>query len=881
MIITTFNSKPTTGKTPISPYSDNSFDFKNLETDSLFDMFSVMAKNFILNLPLTENVRSKRRKTDLLKYYPSKYEYIVLDIDHINSKTDQLEILKYFKDYKCILGESRSTNNIDNFNLKGFLIVEPINLDDLRLCVQQIHDDLEKFGSIDTSVTRQPSLNAPMNKLTILLESNGEPFKFVYRPSYKSKDLLEIIKSPDSFTINTENLDLSDVSTIDQVCLRAFMSMGFEAMKSNGNCIVFKHPSETKTPGGYFWFKDSPYVMRHFNESKSVNIFAQIMKLPEVKNILQKDIDYNDKLLNFNVNTNVITVNERFLTLSPEVENAIQTFLTQNDGLFAIRSPMGTAKSVIIENIIQQALEQDFRVLVCANRISVAEDFREKFNLKLYNKDKYKLNDSFIVQYDSLWHYNIKNFDLVILDEFVSLLLHSRNNLNDTCQNLAKFFASFNKKLVISDAFLTGYENFLLQNKKDNLWLIDNQYRDDTKLFEYSDYNFFIQKILKVCRKHKATVSCTSLGVLYGLKLILEKYNVRVVTLTAETPQVTKHLVYECFKDSENDKFDVLLYSPTLTVGVSNLNNIDYHFHYDSSSSCDVVSSIQMIKRTRKAKEIHFYIKNRLKYLKTTYREIKDDYIANLGNTIDYNYLFEMNDYGEPRLSKIGKKAIQIDLLSNILESNHKNAFLFLLQYQFKEPPKIIEDTFSTNVLVPYIKDYKNSEKQFRQMCLNEYFLVSDFKNFDFNTEKSNIFESLEQMETRLELSKNQVDIKKEILSLNLEDSMFIEKCFRYNIVEKFLNDCLKESDIRFIIGSKINDLDETRFWNCVLSIKGHNLKEEYYPKELSDFKLKTVIQGIGYTKQCINGINKFKLDYNIEKYKKFIKTIGSENGSD
>ena len=115
MIITTFNSKPTNGKTPISPYSDNSFDFKNLETDSLFDMFSVMAKNFILNLPLTENVRSKRRKTDLLRYYPSKYEYIVLDIDHINSKTDQLEILKYFKDYKCILGESRSTNNIDNF----------------------------------------------------------------------------------------------------------------------------------------------------------------------------------------------------------------------------------------------------------------------------------------------------------------------------------------------------------------------------------------------------------------------------------------------------------------------------------------------------------------------------------------------------------------------------------------------------------------------------------------------------------------------------------------------------------------------------------------------------------------------------------------------
>lgn len=880
MIITTFDSKQTTGKTPISPYSDFSFDFRNIETDNLFDMFSVMAKNFILNLPLNidSGIRARRRKTELLKFYPEKFDYIVLDIDHINTKTDQLEILKYFKNFKCILGESRSTNNIDNFNLKGFLIIEPINLDDLRLCVQQIHDDLEKFGSVDTSVTRQPSLNAPMNKLSVLLEANGEPFKFVYRPSYKNQDLLEIIKSPNNPDFTIEKLDLSDVSTIDQVCLKAFMSMGFEAMKSNGNCIVFKHPSETKTPGGYFWFKDSPYVMRHFNESKSVNIFAQIMKLPEVKSILQKDIDYNDKLLNFNVNTNVITVNEKFLTISPEIENSIQAFLTQNDGLFAIRSPMGTGKSVIIESIIQQALEQDFRVLVCANRISVAEDFREKFNLKLYNKDKYKLNDSFIVQYDSLWHYNIKNFDLVILDEFVSLLLHSRNNLNDTCQNLAKFFASFNKKLVISDAFLTGYENFLLQNKKDNLWLIDNQYRDFTRLYEYTDYNFFIQKILKVCRKHKATVSCTSLSVLYGLKLILEKYNVKVITLTADTPQVTKHLVYECFKDPKNDKFDVLLYSPTLTVGVSNLNEVDYHFHYDSSSACDVVSSIQMIKRTRKAKEIHFYIKNKVNYLKTTYNDIRDDYIANLGSTIDYNYLFEMNDYGEPRLSKIGKKAIQIDLLSNILESNHKNAFLFLLQYQFKEPPKVIDETFSTNVLIPYIKEYKSSDKQFRQMCLNEYFLVSDLGKFDFNTEKSNIFESLEQMELRLKVPKEQVEIKKEILSLNLEDPMFIEKCFRYNIIEKFFKDELKESDIRFIIGSKINDIDETKFWNYVLNIKTKvsqiRLKEEYFPKELSDFKFKTIIQGIGYSKQIINGINKFKLSSNIEKYKKFIKTI-------
>lgn len=866
MIITTFVSK-SAGKSPVSPYSDKTFDFKNTEVHSLFDAFTVLAKSFVLNLPLNiplgESVRARRRKTDIAKYLPEKYSYAVLDIDDVKTKESQIEILKYFKKYRCILGESRSTNNIDNFNLKGFLVMEPVNLADLKLSVQQLHDDIEPYGNLDIAVSRIPSLNAPVNKINVLLNTNGEPYKFVYRPNYKSDELSKILNN--DFKI-PEKIDLSEAKTIDQVCLRVFESMGFQAMKSNGNCIVFKHPSEVKTPGGYFWFKDSPYVMHHFNEQKNVSIFSQITKYPEVRELLQNQIDYNDKLLNFNVNTTVITVNEKFLTVSETVRAAIGTFLSQNDGLFAIRSPMGTGKSVIIENIVQQALEQDFRVLVCANRISVAEDFREKFGLKLYSKDKYRLNDSFIVQYDSLWKYSIKNFDLVVLDEFVSLLLHSRNNLNDTCQNLAKFFACFNKKLVVSDAFLTGYENFLLQHKKDNLWLVDNHYRDPVKLVQYTDYNYFVQSVIRVCKKHKATVSSTSLNVLFGLKLILEKYNVKTVTLTADTPNATKHLIYQCFKKPENDRFSVLLYSPTLTVGVSNLNDVDYHFHYDSSSSCDVISSLQMIKRTRKAKEIHFYVKNRLNCLKTTYREIRDDYVANLGNTVEHNYLFEMNDYGEPRLSKTGKKAIQIDLLRNILEINHKNAFLFLLQYQFESPPVVISKTFKNNILVPYVNAYKDSEKQRMKMCLEEYFTVSGMERF--STEECSVFDALEQLETRLECS---VQEKKEILETEIAEPGFIEKCYKYKTVSMFLQKKLSETDIRFIISGKINDLEETRFWNYLLNSRP-DVRESYFPGELKDHRLKKFLTAIGYRIKSVNGLNKYCLDDRVREKQRFIK---------
>ena len=53
MYITIFNSKNTSTKYPISPYDDHvSFDFYNVEVDNLLQMFQILSKNFILNLPI-------------------------------------------------------------------------------------------------------------------------------------------------------------------------------------------------------------------------------------------------------------------------------------------------------------------------------------------------------------------------------------------------------------------------------------------------------------------------------------------------------------------------------------------------------------------------------------------------------------------------------------------------------------------------------------------------------------------------------------------------------------------------------------------------------------------------------------------------------------
>lgn len=843
-MITYFEAKPTKTKKAFSPFDDNTFVFKTINTDNPKEMLHIMSKEFTLNVPITETeIRTYRRKENLIKYYPKSINHIIIDCDHVDTKENQYNILKFFKKYKCIIGESRSCNNIDNFNLKGILFIEPTTVSDLKHLAQQLHEELIDYCDFDLAVGRMATCNAPIGKIVIRLESNGKLYKLVYRNTKRNSDI--VIK-------DLKDVDLTNVDTIEKLCLTVFKSIGFEPLEYNGKSIIFQHHSEVKSKGGFAWYKDSPYMMYHFNESRNVNIYSEVSKMPLAKELLKNNINYTDALTNFNTNTDVLHINQRFIELSSEIKSKIENFLEAKDGLFSIRSPMGTAKSKIIEEIIEQASNMDMRVLICSNRISVAKDYAIKYNIKLYNRDKYNINDSIIVQYDSLYKYNIRDFDLVIFDEFVSLLFHARNNISNSSLNIARFFACFNKKLIIADAFLCGYENCLLTNKKENVHMISNEYRDNTELYEYLDFNAFVHSIRIHAQKHKITISSTSISVIKALKKFLTKFNLKVITLTSETPQVSKDLIYNEFTKNECTKWDVLIFSPTLTVGVSNMNDIDYHFHYDVSVSCDVISSLQMIKRTRKTKEIHYYIKNKINYVKTSFESIKDEYIQNLGKMVELNHLFEMNDYGEPRLSKNGKKAVQIDLLRNLLEYNHKNAFKFLLKFQFSKEPNIVRDVYSTNVLAPYLKEVKQEREEELENALAEFLSLFDIED---NEEYHDgcIFDVFKEY-----MSKIKDDAPKEIIEFALRNEIkkrgFIETARRYKILKDYCTDKISLIDIQEQISNSLKgDLDGVKFWNDVINtLKDLEDKDILLPKITpkdfnSKIKIKNILTNVGY----------------------------------
>ena len=879
-ILTAFSSKKTAGKVPFSPYDDDTFVFETFTFNKNIEFFGAMVSHFVLNIPLQiqKPIKSVRRVDSLSQYFPEKISFFILDIDKVKSEFHRNKILDYFKEYRCILGESRSYNGIDNFNMKGAIFVEPMDLAAAKTTLLSFKKDIEEYGDLDESSIRRAAFNAPILKNNILL--NNEDGK-ILKPIIKK--VSEFFNRTVTSDFDYNNVSMSEQpKSIEELCLRIFNQLGFLINKTNTNgSLSFSHPSENKTKGGFYWFSNSPFIMHHPNTMRTVDIFNTVKSMPEGKALLNKSIDYEKELAcpSHVQYQNKYTFDEELLKIENK-KDMISDFLHKKNGVFSIKSPMGSGKSLIITEIIEQCIAEDKKVAIITNRISVAEDYYNKykqFDLKLYNKDRYNVGDSLIVQFDSLFRYSMKYFDVVIIDEFISLMVHARNNLTDTNANILKLFATFNKKLVIADAFLTGFEQRLLL-KTENTILVDNTYRDDVNINLYENKAYFVQMILQAARqigdKEKISISCTSLGMIKGLKEILTKRGLSVVTLTGETPDISKKLVYDLFSKKDHDKFQVVIYSPTLTVGVSNLNNVVHHFHYDSGNSCDVISSIQMIKRSRYAKYIHLYLKPGNKILKTSYESLKDFYMNSINRKSADSYIFEMDNYGDINLSNAGKLALLIDTYTNIMESNHREGFLYLLKEQFKNEPNII-----TNIGEPsidfFIRKISKETKERNLSYIDEYFKLSGSEKeaillSKYSDEKENVFKKLIDMEEEIDVP---FGMKEELLEAYIKDSELIKKIKRFHLFIKSYN----EEELRKMQAKNIalNKHDELVFLNNLIEFSKREdriINSYYTPRQLQGNENKlllSIIKDIGYKKDS-NGVMRFPQE--ISKFSKYVK---------
>jgi len=565
------------------------------------------------------------------------------------------------------------------------------------------------------------------------------------------KDVKELLVSKKE---KKETLSINYDNEIIDECIKTFYSMGYtpvrESLQEDG-AINFQHPIEKKSIGSFFWFSSQPMVMNHPNKSRTISIFNIIKDTPVGKKWLKKKTKLEQKHQLIKDNTHKYLeykcYDERYLDFSAEGGKSkiqiIDNFInSEKNEVLKIKSPMGTAKSNGIKLCIDKAHEKGLKVILISNRVSVAMDFTKKYNMMWYkDPDSWKQDQSMIVQFDSLHKFDIEKYDIVILDEFVSLLFHHKGNLTNNANiNIVKFKIFMEKKKVlVADAFLTGFEDIFFKGRK--IRMIDNNYRDDVKLYEYSNKEHFTSKIISEALKLKEAgektgkkISCsfTSNNIMKAVNHELKAQGLKVIMLNAETPDYTRDIIYDRFEEFHHCAYDVILYSPTLTVGVSNLNDIDLHFHYDSGMSTDVVSSLQMIKRSRNAKEIHYFLEERQFYYDTDVKSINstaETNINNFYNNKDSTLLIDI-DYntGKLKLTELGKYVNKIESFYNITKNNHANAFRILLDHQVKNSAELVEGKDTNFDLKETIKTIKEKEKQ------DKLKILSAWENKDFNS---------------------------------------------------------------------------------------------------------------------------------------------------
>lgn len=724
--------------------SPSTFKFANGEFDNLKDGYKALYHNSALtrHVELSGVATCRKNLADLKEFVPVKLTSLIVDLLDVYNSFNYKAIMEYFKEksYSCIVFKGPNHDGFDSFNLRVIFRTNLTNKDKfLKIFLEQLQNDLGSKCRVDGASKSIFNTCRANEKSAILLhKENG---KVIGDSDIYIANVGDIIDNPFE-DLSEDDKALEEIleykkkyskELIDK-CLELFFAEGYSIIPNNrqSKAVSFQKDGDKN----YFWYPTTPFIMNHQDKKKRDSIFAEVKKTKEGRDWLKsqtKDKQVQELIKPFDLSSykQSVICDERYLDLTKRNKiKLINDFLISEKGVFKIKSAMGTAKSNVIHEIIKRASKRGEKVIIVSNRISVALDFEDKYGIKTYQDySTIKTKESVIVQYDSLHKYDPRDYDIAIFDEYASLLLHHRSNLSDNSNiNAVKFkILTDSKRCVIADAFLTGYEDRFFEGR--DIYALYNNYRDEVQLYEYKNQDYFVTQLIEKAEglEEGEHMSCSfaSLNILRVVEYELRERGIRVVALTSETSDLTKEIIYKKFKEDSHGAFQVILFTPTLTVGVSNLNNVKYHFHFDSGRGPDVISSLQMTKRSRLAEEIHYYVIESQKYADTDLNSINSvtkDKITNFYKGKDKTLLVNIDfNTGELELTPLALYINKIEVFYNILENNHGNAFKLLLNYQFTTNVNVI-DTKSNNIKIQEkSKAINNKMRQDKLDLLEKY----------------------------------------------------------------------------------------------------------------------------------------------------------------
>lgn len=638
-----------------SPFGDNTFIFNTIRVESEFDICQILARKFVLCLPLCvdTSIRCSRKAEDLNKLKNKYYDYLVFDFN-CYTKENLNDVLSYLKAYKCLILESRSYNNIDNFSLRGIIFTEPLNLKSLKNIHTKLKFDLRNYGDLNDDLTNVNSYVAPTLKSRIILSNlNAECIKV--------ED-----SSPKINKLESIDFKLKSKTRLEK-CLETFDKLGYKIISSQNTSENSKITTLLRfsldSDDQYFWYSNTPHMMYHRSKLKWLDI-SQVVSNINIKNY----IEYKG-----------LEVSEITLESSQDIQNLFNKFLDDKSGVLSLRSYMASGKTGVLKTFFDKLSEKNLRVLIITSRISIARHFSSSFKIPIYLSSDSKISKgSLVCQYDSLYKFknHIDKFDLFILDEYISLMFHSVENATNNSLNDEIFYKILKQKLIISDAFLSDYMIKLLGKRK--YYNIINNNRDPIILREVSNIRVFRQEILNILNKgFKVSISVTSRNSLKDLEKFLNTQGFKVLTISSDTDESERHKIIEYLEESGSFDFDALIFTPIINVGISINREIFFHFHYDKSIAVDTISSLQMTRRVRSSRVLFYYIQNYHIKEPISLDLIENEMIKNRPKLVSNNIDFNSRKIDE--LSSIGKFRCKIKLFMNYLKINPRLSFNTLL----------------------------------------------------------------------------------------------------------------------------------------------------------------------------------------------------------
>lgn len=450
---------------------------------------------------------------------------------------------------------------------------------------------------------------------------------------------------------------------------------------------------------------DLKYVVIHkyyyMDNIDELNLYLLNLNLLKIKVI---EDDFIDLILNQNILTfekcdlndtiinNTISLLKLENKLNIENVNKCDKYVNNinfdvNDTIF-IKSKMGSGKTTAVIDYIKKNNIKSFLIISCRKTLtySLCEKLKEN-NIDVNNyitlkKSNIKLSERLIISPDSLYKidYPLKKFDLIWIDECVSLMSYLGNYLfiseqknNDITIIIDWLFKNCNN-FLLTDADLNDniIRYYLYYRQIENSVLINyDNFIDENNYILYEEENIILEKLIDDVNNNNNIYICTD--TLKGSKKI---YNTIVDLNIVDANDI---LLYNSESDNKYEKemynvnkfwskYKIIIVSPKVIFGVDfTLKYIDYIYCFYSCNTITVRECIQQIGRIRnlRKKDVNIYIKNVVKKdIEYNIVNIKYDLENNINNIFykqsinDINNILKLLKFN---INKMGYKNIDIN----------------------------------------------------------------------------------------------------------------------------------------------------------------------------------------------------------------------------